>query len=97
MFAIVSAYDIIWASIGIEIGWFILIVALRPYKNISEYFISAGSSVIVIVTNAVVLYYDSNSSEILSLAASIVIIVFACISTCFSNYYLFHLRFRKKI
>lgn len=96
VFAVVSAYDIIWACIGIEIAWFILIVSVRPYENISEHFISAGSSLIVFVTNIAILISNSKNKSVFNFTITVLIIVFACIPPVLSIIIYFIVDFEKE-
>lgn len=78
-YAILSAYDIIWACVGIEIAWFVLIVVFRPYRNVSDYTLAFGTTTILIISNGAILYTEYNDNKTFSFTITILLVFGACI------------------
>lgn len=78
-YAICSAYDITWACVGIEIAWFILIVAIRPYITVSDYVLAFGTTLILIISNGAILYSEYNDTKVFSFALTVSLVIGACI------------------
>lgn len=79
VYAIVAAFDIPWACVGIEIGWLVLIFGLRPFVQISEYVIQAGNSLIIIIETVVCIVVSSRGNGFLNFATSVTFVVLAFI------------------
>ena len=78
-FALVSAFDIIWACVGIEVFWLILVIATRPYKNVSDYFISIGESLIVLASNSAILVSNYTDKKVFNFTTTMIIVLLACL------------------
>lgn len=78
-FALVSAFDIIWACVGIEVFWLILVIATRPYKNVSDYFISIGESLIVLASNSAILVSNYTDKKVFNFTITMIIVLLACL------------------
>lgn len=88
-YAIVAEFDIIWACIGIEIFWFLLILILRPYVNKSDYSLAFGNSFVLLVTNGTALYANMHNTLSFSFAVSLTFLILACIPSIVSIYLYF--------
>ena len=88
-YAIVAEFDIIWACIGIEIFWFLLILILRPYVNKSDYSLAFGNSFVLLVTNGTAIYAKMHNTLSFSFAVSLTFVILACIPSIISIYLYF--------
>ena len=70
-YAFAAIYDIIWLCLVIEIIWGILVFAVRPYKNISDYSLTAGTSLILIISNSALIYSNDHKSQQFSFGVSL--------------------------
>lgn len=88
-YAIVAALDILWACIGIEIFWIILIIVVRPYRNISDYSLAFGNSLVLLISNGAALYCDMNDTASFSFGITLFFVILACIPAVVSIYLFF--------
>ncbi|KAK8876490.1 hypothetical protein M9Y10_006704 [Tritrichomonas musculus] len=93
VYAIVAALDIPWACIGLEIGWLILMFAVRPYKYFSDYVLQCGNSLIIIVETSVCIAADRNGTGFLTFSVSLALVIIACIPAVLSLFIFFLLDF----
>lgn len=96
-FALVSALDIVWACFGIELAWLILVCVTRPYKNISDYFISVGESIIVLFTNIAVLISNYTDKKVFNFTITLLIVIFACFPAVLALIFYFIFDFETQI
>lgn len=96
-FALVSAFDIIWACVGIEVFWLILVIATRPYKNVSDYFISIGESLIVLASNSAILVSNYTDKKVFNFTITLIIVFLACLPTVLALIFYFVCDFETEI
>lgn len=88
-YAFAAINDVLWACLLIEIVWIVLVFAFRPYRNISEYSLSAGNSLIIIITNSAIIYSNDHNSKPFSFGISVFFLVLACIPAIVALYLYF--------
>lgn len=88
-YALVSANDVTWACLFIEITWILFIFILRPYINYSEYCLQAGNSSIVFIISIISLIYQYRTGYQISFLSSVAIVIVALILPTLSLYLYF--------
>lgn len=77
-YAISIELDCLWACLGIEIFWLVLIISVRPFNAISEHSLSFGNSLLLIISNGTFIYFDYHPSDKFSFGISILFLILAC-------------------
>ena len=96
-YAIVAAFDLPIACLAIEAFWFILIIIARPYKNVSDYSLSFGSSLVIFLSNGGIVYSDYRDTGMFSFKTTVIFVIIACIPAILSGYLFFIFDFNAKI
>lgn len=94
-YAFAAAYDYLWVCLFLEVAWAIAIIAVRPFDDISEHFLSIGNSIVLIISNSVFLHSKKNDHITLNYGLSIFFFVLACIPAVLSFYIFFIFDFLK--
>lgn len=89
IFAIVASYDILWCCIALEIAWFISIFVFRPFKNISDYFLQAGDSLIIFIEYGSILHNSYHENNYFTFKKALAFVIIACIPAILSIYTFF--------
>ena len=89
VYAIFVAKDMIEVCLAVEIFWFVILIAFRPYNGKSDHSLSAGNALVLIISNSALLYYKKHESLNISLAVSIIFVVLACLPAIISLYLFF--------
>lgn len=89
LYAIFAAYDILWGCAAIELFWVILIIAVRPYSGVSDYFLSIGNSLVILISNGSLIYANYVPMKKFDFTASIIFIAITCVPAVLSLYFYF--------
>lgn len=89
IYAIVSAYDIIWGCIGIEAAWILLLIITRPFSQISEYANTFFSSLVLFIGNGATLYAEAHNTQYFSFKVAVGFVILAIIPAIVSAYLYF--------
>lgn len=79
-------YDIVWGCFFIEIAWIAFIFVFRPYKNISEYVLSAGNCLVTTISNIALLVATYKNIENFNFALSVSLVIITCLSAIASMF-----------
>lgn len=93
IYAILAGYDIVWGCLAIEIAWIIFIFIIRPYKDYSEYILTVGNCLVTTISNIAILCAIYKKIQRFNFAASISLVVIACLPAIISMYVFFILDF----
>lgn len=88
-YAIVAAFDLPLICLIIEIIWLILIIIFRPYKNVSDYSLALGSSLVMFMPNGGAIYSDYRGKGLFSFKTTVIFVIMACIPAILSMYLFF--------
>lgn len=89
IYAFVSAYDVVYACIAVEVVWMIVIISHHPYCVASEYVLQIGNSLILLISNIVIVVYKAIIKDVLSFYASLGIVIAACLPAILSLFVFF--------
>lgn len=95
-YAILAVYDILWGCITIEMIWVLVVFIVFPYRDVSEYSLSFGNSLLILITNGVLLHGKKHGFHIFGFKTAIKFVVIACIPAVLSGYLYFIFDFKVK-
>lgn len=95
-YALSALFDCTWACIAIEIAWCIFVLAIRPYINLSDYFLTVGNSLVIFVGNVIAICMEKEN-KFFSFEAAVGFFIAACIPAIISIYVFFFLEFQTKL
>ncbi len=95
-FSLTSAFDFTYISLCIEIFWFLLILAILPFRRKSDHCLVLGSSFVVITGTSAALYSEKHGTKIFSFGLTLFFVIFSCIPAIISFYFFFFLDFEVK-
>lgn len=95
-FSLTSAFDYSYISLCIEIFWFLLILAILPFRHKSDHCLVLGSSFVVITGTSASLYSEKHGTKIFSFGLTLFFVIFSCIPAIISFYIFFFLDFEVK-
>lgn len=96
IYAFVAAYDYVYACIGIESFWVVIIIVFRPYSNVSEYFKELGNSLVLITGQAITKAAENHGTEFISFKLSLGLLIAVCVPSVLAIYFYFIFDFWKK-
>lgn len=88
-FAILASYDQLWGCLTIEIAWVLIVFIIIPYRNVSDYSLAFGNSLLVFITNGVLLYGQKHGFTLFGFKTAIKFVIIACIPAVLSGYLYF--------
>lgn len=89
IYAIVSAYDLLWGCIGVEAAWVLLLIITRPYCQVSEYANALGSSLVLFIGNGATLYAEYHETQYFSFKVAVGFVILASTPAIISAYLYF--------
>ena len=89
IYSICAEYNAIWGCVFVEVAWVVLVLIFRPYKMISEYFITILNSIVITFSNSVILYSNYHYLSKFSFKSTIIAVAIICFPAIISIYVYF--------
>lgn len=88
LYAMLAAYDIPWACVGVQAAWIVLFCIARPCNAISDNVMCIGESLVLIIVNIIVAV-NADSDKLFPLSLCVGLIVLACLPVIIASYCFF--------